>query len=408
MQSDFISEVIAELGDARLVGGCVRDAYLKRKIKDIDIATAKKPEEVTEILESKGIKIVPTGITHGTVTAVKDKDVIEITTLRKDLNCDGRHAEIEFTDDWEEDAGRRDFTMNALSMDLDGNIHDYFDGLNDLKRGRVRFVGDPEARVQEDYLRILRYFRFEAHYGTHALDKASLDACAKYKGKIETLSGERIQAEMFKLLTATDPYHVLLLMKDNEILHHIMPGVTDNVHLDSIRHLVMIEKEEGSVMPSKDAIIRLALLIEEGHGQVEEICEVWKCSNADRKSLLRLVTPDIEVTPEIEEKKQKKMLVRLGKEDFIRQVIFNWAKDEDNFHVGAFKSMLALANTWQPPEFPVKGQDIIDLGIEQGEEVGKLLEEAFLIWEDSNYSLDKKGILERLNPTLPQAVGTSE
>ena len=191
---------------AYVVGGCVRDAIVKRPIKDIDIATPQTPENVIKLLTAEDIKVIPTGIKHGTVTAVHGKETIEITTLRRDLDCDGRHAEVEFTNNWQEDAARRDFTMNALSMDLDGNIYDYFNGIHDLHKGIVKFVGNPDARVQEDYLRILRYFRFEAHYGTHAIDKESLNACIKFKQNIESLSGERIQAEMFKLLSARDPH----------------------------------------------------------------------------------------------------------------------------------------------------------------------------------------------------------
>lgn len=404
MQAQFVKKVINILGDARLVGGCVRDAILKKPIKDVDVATSKTPDEVTKLLEAAGIKVIPTGIKHGTVTAVQNKSTIEITTLRRDVECYGRHAEVEFTDDWKEDAARRDFTFNSLSMDLEGNIYDYFGGIADLHRGMVKFVGDPEARVQEDYLRILRYFRFETYYahGTHTKHTPSLAACIKFADKLEELSGERIQSEMLKLLRAEDPFHVLMLMREEGVLQHIIPGSTQYVDLEAIQHMVQIEHEEGSVMPSQDAIIRLALLFEAGRKQVQELCSRWKCSNAHREQLLELVEPEdsVIIDHSHDEDAQKRILVRIGKDKFIRQLLYCWAKDTENQYLVAYKSMLALANTWKIPQFPVKGQDLLGLGIKEGKRVGELLEKTFDVWEEGGYKLSKAKLLTMIRKDI--------
>ncbi len=395
MKDKFLRDVMGALGEgnARLVGGCVRDTLSKRTIKDIDVATPKLPENVIKLLNAKGIRTVPTGIKHGTVTAVSEKNTIEITTLRKDIECDGRHAEVEFTDDWEQDAARRDFTINAMSMDLEGGVFDYFSGADDLRRGIIRFVGDPDKRVQEDYLRILRYFRFEALYGTHAIDKASLDACVKYQHNIDTLSGERIGAEMIKLLSADDPYFVLIKMRDTGVLKHVIPGVSDEIDLLPLKHLIIIEKEEGFIVPDKDVAIRLALMIEGGIKQAESLCERWRSSNLFKKMLIELVDPLIDIPASMNEKEQKRLMVQIGRGSFIRQLIYSWARDEDNHSAIRFKKMLAFCNTWKVPEFPLRGKDLLDIGFRENEQLGIVLKKAHEVWQESDYKLTRAKLL---------------
>ena len=285
-------------------------------------------------------------------------------------------------------------------MDLSGEVYDYFGGIDDLKKGIIRFVGDPYARVQEDYLRILRYFRFEVNYGSHAIDKESLSACIKYREKIDNLSGERIQIEMLKLLSAKDPHRVLNIMKEEGILACVIPGSDEKLDLDAIKHLVNIEKEEGSLIPSEDSIIRLALLIQKGKKQVIELCERWKLSNVHKKQLLDLIEPLMEINSRTNEKDYKRYLTKLGKEDFIKQLLFLWAKDERNDHIMQCKSMLAMANTWKIPVFPIGGKDILALGVKPGERVGDLLERAYIIWEKSDYALTKKQLMEIIKKDL--------
>jgi poly(A) polymerase len=206
----------------RFVGGCVRDSLLDRPVKDIDAATPAIPPQVITLLEKSGIKAIPTGIAHGTVTAVIENKHVEITTLRRDAQCDGRHASVEFSDDWREDAARRDFTMNALYLSPQGELFDYFGGLDDARHGRVRFIGEPASRIREDGLRVLRFFRFYAWFGRGAPDAAALEACVAERGMIKRLSGERIQKEMLTLLAAPGPVPALRAMQETGVLAEVM------------------------------------------------------------------------------------------------------------------------------------------------------------------------------------------
>ena len=214
----------ADGGEARFVGGCVRDSILDRPVGDIDIATHEPPQRVIELLTAAGIKALPTGIAHGTVTAVVDTEHFEITTLRLDLKTDGRRAEVAFTSDWSEDAARRDLTINALSMTEDGDIHDPFGGLDDLAARRVRFVGDAETRITEDVLRLLRFFRFFGSYGRPPADADALAAAAKLAHLLPTLSGERVWSELRRLLCGPDPAALFQLMADHGVLDPLLPG----------------------------------------------------------------------------------------------------------------------------------------------------------------------------------------
>jgi hypothetical protein len=226
-----LAALSAEGAAPRFVGGCVRDAELGRPVKDIDIATPDPPERVLALLERAGLKAVPTGLAHGTVTAISRGRPFEVTSLRIDVETYGRHAKVEFTDDWQADAGRRDLTINALSCAPDGRIFDYFGGLEDLRAGRVRFVGDPRARIREDYLRLLRFFRFHAHYGRGAPDPEGLAAAGELAPKATKLSGERVRAELLRLLAAPDPVPVLDLMAARGVLRVFLPEAADTAAL---------------------------------------------------------------------------------------------------------------------------------------------------------------------------------
>ena len=250
----------AAAGEARFVGGCVRDALLGRKVRDVDIATHEPPERVMNLLKRAGIKAIPTGIKHGTVTAVTGAKHFEITTLRRDVETYGRHAKVEYTDDWQADAARRDFTMNALFCGADGTIYDPFGGLADLRAQRVRFVGDPETRIREDVLRLLRFFRFHAHYGKPPPDAAALAACRSLAPLLPTLSGERICAETLKLLSAPQPADVIDLMGETGVRAHFLPEATRN---DRLRALVAIEgSAPRDLVPRTDPLRRLAALLD--------------------------------------------------------------------------------------------------------------------------------------------------
>ena len=220
-----LEALMADGKPARLVGGCVRDALAGRPVTDVDIATPETPPRVIDLLRAAGLKAVPTGVEHGTVTAVVRGKPFEVTTLRRDVTTDGRHAVVAFTDDWTEDAARRDFTMNALSADPDGRVHDPFDGVADLAAGRVRFVGEARARIREDVLRILRFFRFHAHYGKGAPDADGLAACRELAPLLPRLSAERVATELLKLLKAPDAAATVRMMREAGILAPILAEI---------------------------------------------------------------------------------------------------------------------------------------------------------------------------------------
>ncbi|MCD6035800.1 MAG: tRNA nucleotidyltransferase [Rickettsiales bacterium] len=376
----------------RLVGGCVRDILAGASGADIDIATALTPEEVMARLSARGIKVVPTGIDHGTVTAVLNHIPFEITTLRKDTACDGRHAKVTYTDNWEEDAARRDFTINAMSMTIDGTLYDYFGGREDLAQGIVRFVGDADARVREDYLRILRFFRFYARFGRGSVDKAGLAACSLHQAGIDQLSGERIQQEMLKLLQIPGSLCAISLMVREGIASRIIPGI-ENTNL--LSNLLEVEKEAKQKKDVNRALVRLAALVRGALSQTKDVANRWKLSRADAEHLDELCNPRYQIVSDMSEAAQKAVLRQLGKPLFMERVLLTWA-EEGVVHKEAFQQMLTLAMHWEVPEFPVQGKDILALGIAPGKQVGDILKTAEAWWEEEGYAPDKAAIVTRI------------
>jgi poly(A) polymerase len=306
-------------------------------VKDIDIATPDPPETVMQRLQRAGIRAIPTGIEHGTVTAVIGQRHFEITTLRHDVETFGRRARVAFTDDWDADAARRDFTMNALSAEPDGTMHDPFGGIPDLEAGRVRFVGDAEARIQEDVLRLLRFFRFHAWYGRGEPDKAAIAACGRLAPMLPNLSGERVAAEMLRLLMAPDPATAMALMRDHGVLQHIMPALTE---IERLRMLVLIEDEIGN----RDAIRRLASLLPHETATALTVAERLRLSNADRDRLAALASPANAIAPPLDEPAQRRALHRLGAPLFRDLVLLDWAVDEGGEKLN--RELLAASDAW--------------------------------------------------------------
>lgn len=387
----------------RFVGGCVRDALLGQVPADIDIVTQATPDGVIKALKAANIHVVPTGLKHGTVTAVINHKPYEITTLRRDVACYGRHAEVEFTEDFEEDARRRDFTFNAMSCTKEGELYDYFHGHEDLEKGIVRFVGDPFARVVEDYLRILRFFRFFARYGKKPMDTRALAAIAAHAVSLETLSGERIQNEMFKLLPHMKDTHVLEVMHDTNVLPHIALPVHGFVPLSQ---LMMLEQHEGI---ASELLTRLACLLRTSTEQASlgrKLASRWKLSNEDKALLMDLVKCSGQVTEKTSVKEQKKYIRAWGREIFTQAVLVAWAeflthtKTAQEGLSTAFATMLRFAETWEIPDFPIRGQDILSLGIAPGEQVGVLLREAEAWWEEKDYAPSHGEILHYVKGLL--------
>jgi poly(A) polymerase len=363
-------------GAARFVGGVVRDALLQRAIKDIDIATPLLPAEVMKRLKQAKLKAVPTGLEHGTVTAVAGKRHYEITTLRRDVKTYGRHAEVEFAADWAEDAVRRDFTMNALFLDADGKVFDYVGGLPDLEAGRVRFVGDPATRIREDVLRLLRFYRFFAHYGKTAPDGPARLACRTLAYLLPNLSGERIRNETLRLLAAPDPLPALQFMQEDGVLSAFLPEASG---LERLRNLVALESKP-------DALRRLAALIER---DADLVAARLKLSSAQRARLIDLTAePPLDLAAGTQA--QRRALHHLDREPYIDRALLAAARTGDGARL---KPLLALAKKWKPVEFPLKGRDLTKLGIKPGPELGKLLGALAAWWEAGDFAAKRKDCL---------------
>jgi poly(A) polymerase len=386
-----IAALTRDGGQARFVGGCVRDALLGRNVQDIDFATPDPPDIVVERLERAGIRAIPTGIAHGTITALIEGRKFEITTLRRDVETDGRHARVAFTDDWREDAARRDFTINALSADPDGTLHDPFGGIDDLLAGRVRFVGDPEARIREDVLRLLRFFRFHAWYGKGAPDAESLQACARLAALVPTLSGERVAAETMRLLLAPDPTSAVALMREHGVLEHVLPETGD---LERLRVLVLIEDDLGD----RDAVRRLAALLPREAAPALAVAARLKLSNADRDRLAAMAAPPLAVTLPLDDRAVRRALYRLGVKLFRDLLLLDWADA-----AGAatrHRALLAAADAWTPVALPVKGQDLLDLGVPAGPDIGRVLAEIQRWWEEGDYRATRADCVARLKALI--------
>jgi poly(A) polymerase len=316
-------------------------------VKDVDIATPLAPERVAALLADAGLRAIPTGISHGTVTAISAGKPFEVTTLRRDVETFGRRARVAFTDDWAADAARRDFTMNALYADPNGSVYDPTGGLADLARGRVRFVGDPRARIEEDVLRLLRFFRFHAHYGRGAPDKAALAACRALAPKLPTLSGERVRAELLRLLEAPEPARITVLMAKQGVLRHVVPELTNH------RRLAALAKIEET----PDALRRLAAGLRTRH--IDAVADRLRLSNAERARLAAMLGKPIP-TPKLDTRARRRLLYEIGAETY-----------RDRALLAGFPRLAASATA--PPRLPLAGRDVRALGVVQGPEVGRLL-----------------------------------
>jgi len=385
---------MAVLPQARFVGGAVRNTLLGKPVSEVDIAAPYEPGKVCDMLAAAGIKTVPTGIAHGTVTAVVDGTPFEVTSLRRDVETDGRRAVVAFTTDWTEDAQRRDFTMNALYAAPDGEVFDSVGGVSDLFAGKVRFVGDPVGRIREDYLRILRLFRFHAWYGTGELDAAALAAAAAEKAGLGKLSGERIAKEMLKLLEAEDPMPCLSAMRDASILSEVLPGET---RLKCLKELVKIDKAEGFV---PDGLLRLAALLSaEGAAAVATAVSArWKLSSAQRDRLQDICAAKGKIVPLLTTGDRDKLLYRLGVPRFKDRLFLAWA--EHPRCAAHWWNFLAAAERWQQPHFPLTGAVVMEAGVPQGPLVGRVLAEMEEWWIDNGFPQDEALLAERLKQAV--------
>ncbi len=372
---------------ARFVGGCVRNALLGLDVDDVDIATIHPPETVITRLETAGLKAVPTGLAHGTVTAVVDGQGFEITTLRRDVATDGRRATIAYTSEWEEDAQRRDFTMNALFAAQDGAIFDCVGGVADLSKGRVRFIGDATTRIREDFLRILRFFRMHAWYGKGVLDAAGLTAARTERQGLEKLSGERIQREMLKLLAAGKPVPVLEVMADSNIMDALIP---EGIDLARLGRVIDTETRLGL---APEPVRRLAALVAQ---DPRPLARRWRLSNAATRQLVDGFQVVTSSAMEISEGALRRLIHAHGRDVAREHCVLSQALGDHPVSDARAKDMLSFIERWERPDFPLKGADAIAAGVPRGPEMGRVLEQLEAAWVESDFTLDRAALLSRL------------
>lgn len=386
--------------EVRFVGGCVRDSVARRAVGDVDIATPHPPEAVMTVLGNAGILVVPTGIDHGTVTAVVGERRFEITSLRIDVETDGRRARVSFTDDWVADAARRDFTFNALSCTLDGDIYDPFGGLDDLAYGRVRFVGNARARIEEDVLRLLRYFRFYGHYGRPPPDPDALAACRALAHRLPELSGERVQGEIFRILSSPNPANVIVLMRGERVLENILPEAGDVGRLRLLNWLETRAIRMESVFT--DPLRRLAGLLTTSADGARNVAQRLRLSRVQMERLVTIAGAEAAIAPGIGDTELRRALQRRGGGIVRDLALLNWAGElalephQPSKRNGAWQALLESAARWQPLEFPLKGRDVLALGVDPGKRVGHLLVAVEAWWEDGDYRADREACLARL------------
>jgi poly(A) polymerase len=380
--------------EARVVGGAVRNALLGIPHGDVDIATTALPAEVMRRAAAAGFKPVPTGVAHGTVTVVVEGRPFEVTTLREDVETFGRHATVRFGRDWTRDAERRDFTMNALSLSADGIAHDYVGGLADLRARRVRFIGDAATRIAEDYLRILRFFRFHAFYGEGDPDAEGLHAAIVARAGLAQLSRERVRMELLKLLLAPRAVPALVVMAESGLIGPVLGGVP---HLASFANMAKIETACG-VWP--DATRRLAAL---GTWIVEDAERLWqrlRLTNAEHQRLATMADGWWRVSPAMGEASARALIYRIGPENFTERVLLAWSRSDTNAADEAWRELATLPERWTAPEFPLRAADFMARGVEKGPPLGAALARAEEAWIAAGFPLEKEAIAGLVDAAL--------
>jgi poly(A) polymerase len=381
-----VQDLLVTLGrdgeEARVVGGAVRNELLHLAVSEFDIATTAVPQEVVRRVERAGWKAVPTGIAHGTITVVIDGKPFEVTTLRQDVETYGRKAKVLFGRDWIADAQRRDFTVNALSASADGTVYDYVDGLADIAARRVRFIGDPGKRIAEDYLRILRFFRFHAWYGSGTPDAAGLHACIAARGGLEALSRERVRMELLKLLLAPHATPALAIMAEAGLLGAVLGGVP---LLASYENTV---KTEAAIGVAGDTVRRLGALGVLVKEDAERLTERLRLSNAEAERL-KALDGWWNVTPAAG---GRVLLYRLGPESFSDCVLVAWSRSRAGAADRAWHELATLPQRWTAPAFPLKATDLMSRGFAAGPGLGAALRLAEHFWIDADFPEDRAAL----------------
>jgi poly(A) polymerase len=378
---------------ARFVGGVVRNALIGQPIGDIDVATTLTPEAVTKALQAAGVRAVPTGVEHGTVTAVHQHQPVEVTTLRRDVETDGRRAVVAFTTDWREDAMRRDFTLNSLYARRDGTLYDPTGhGVADARAGRIVFVGDPEQRLREDHLRSLRFFRFLAWYGRGEPDAAAIAAITALKDKVANLAAERISAELLKLLAAKDPRAAVRLMRATGVLEVVLPAPLDLARFEALVGI------ETVALGETDALLRLAALLPDEPTAGVGVAERLRLSNAERDRLEAALAPSPPIAAGLSPQQVRAIVYRSGARTFRDRAKLAWAAAGGDAE--AWRALLDVADGWTPPALPVSGADVLAAGAPHGPRVGETLRALEAWWIADDFSADREAVLAKLRELL--------
>jgi poly(A) polymerase len=383
--------------EARAVGGAVRNALLGRPVKDVDIATTARPDEIIAAARAAGLRAEPTGVAHGTVTVVADHVPYQVTTLREDVETYGRHATVAFTRDWVQDARRRDFTINALYCSANGALFDPLGAYADVVAARIRFIGDAGARIREDYLRILRFFRLTAEYAAGPPDAAGLVACVRERQGLALLSAERVREEMLRLLAAPRGPELVRTMQDYGLLATVLgsaprPGLLDR--------LARIETALGL---APDAILRLGALCVEIAEDAQRLAERLRLSSAERAALERTALRAPDLSPRSSERVAKTYLYAAGEAAYRERVLIAWARSEAQPSDPDWRARFALPDRWRAPEFPLNGADVLSLGVAEGPQVGRLLRAVEQWWIANDFAAGKEELRSELRKMAGKA-----
>jgi poly(A) polymerase len=374
--------------EARVVGGAARNALMGLPLSDIDIATTAVPDEVIRRAASAGLKAVPTGIDHGTITLVIDGVPFEVTTLREDVETFGRKATVAFGRDWKVDAERRDFTMNALSISPDGVVHDYVGGLADLTDRRIRFIGDPARRIAEDYLRILRFFRFQATYAHGAPDAAGLHACIVARDGLRTLSRERVRGELVKLLVAPYVVPTLVVMAETGFAEPLLGGVPQ---LASFANMIKVEAAAALAPDPMRRLGALGVFIVEDADRLRDRLRLF---NAEHERLLAMAERWWQVSPAHGEADARALLYRLGPVHFGDRVLVAWSRSPAGAADPSWHALATLPARWTPPRFPLRAADLMSRGLAKGPALGAALQAAEEAWVAAGFPSDPETLAD--------------
>jgi poly(A) polymerase len=383
--------------EARVVGGAVRNSLLGEPVHEFDIATTAEPHEIISRANAAGFKTVPTGIDHGTVTVIVEGRPFEVTSLRQDVETYGRKARVAFGRDWKADAERRDFTMNALSVARDGTVHDYVGGLADLAARRVRFIGKPADRIAEDYLRILRFFRFHAAYGEGPPDAEGLAACISARAGLAGLSRERIRMELLKLLAAKHAVPALAVMSETGLLISLLGGVP---LLASLSNMM---KAENAIGLDADPIRRLGALGVILSEDAERLTQRLRLANAERDRLQSMSDGWWRICARSSAKEMRALLYRLQTERFVDRILLAWSRSPDSLSDAHWQETAGLPHHWTPPDFPISSAQVMARGVEKGPLLGTVLRTAEDAWIAADFPADQISIDRILDNTIAAA-----